>query len=147
MQKMKIKDYSSSSNPFETPCSLAIVALWVGALVKTVPTNNGVPLRICRITVQDPDASMWKPKWRNPSSVCSVVWLVEDAKNCKWECKTSEKNMFFTGYTSFVVSVEGKLTATPVVGSMKSAQYPAVHREKHISFAPFTNCNRRTHTT
>ena len=33
-----------------------------------------------------------------------------------------------------------KLTAAPVMGSMKSAQYPAVHRAKHISLAPFTNC-------
>lgn len=32
------------------------------------------------------------------------------------------------------------LTASPVVGSIKSAQYPAVHRAKHISLAPLTNC-------
>lgn len=68
-----------------------MAALWAGALVKTVPTKSGAPFRTCRMTVQEPDASMWKPRCLRFSSVCSAVWLKGDAKNCKREEKNKQQ--------------------------------------------------------
>lgn len=76
-----LKIYSSSSNTCDSPCNLVMAALLAGALVKTVPTNNGVPLRTWRMTVQDPETSMWKPRSVGCSQGRGVERLAGDAKN------------------------------------------------------------------
>lgn len=62
-----------------------MAALFAGALVKTVPTNCGVPLRMWRMTVQEPDTSMRKPGSVSCSSGRGVARLDGDAKNCRGE--------------------------------------------------------------
>lgn len=52
-----------------------------GALVKTVPTNCGAPLRMWRMTVQEPDTSMQKPGSVSCSPGRGAARLDGEAKN------------------------------------------------------------------
>lgn len=67
------------------PCNVFIVGVSGGALVNIVPTKACVPHNECRITLQQPRSSIWKPRWRYRSSVSYSVLLVYGPKY--WEIR------------------------------------------------------------
>lgn len=67
------------------PCNVFIVGVSGGALVNIVPTKACVPHNECRITLQQPRSSIWKPRWRYLSSVSYSVLLVYGPKY--WEIR------------------------------------------------------------
>ena len=67
----------------QLPCNFFITRLPGGASVNIVPTKTRVPHRACRITLQQPRSSIWKPSCRYRSSVSNSVLLVYEPKNCR----------------------------------------------------------------
>lgn len=67
------------------PCNVFIVGVSGGALVNIVPTKACVAHNECRITLQQPRSSIWKPRWRYRSSVSYSVLLVYGPKY--WEIR------------------------------------------------------------